>query len=103
MNTVTEWFQRGVARQNAGDAFEAINCYGRVIALGGKTFEVYYNLAFAMQAIGKEDEALANYTEAARLNPGFAEAQNNLGNIFLKRERLEEEQNFFECAFSIHP
>ena len=102
MNTVTEWFQRGVARQNAGDAFEAINCYGRVIALGGKTFEVYYNLAYALQAIGKEDEALANYTEAARLNPGFAEAHNNLGNIFLKRERLEEAQNSYERALAIN-
>ena len=103
MNTATEWFQRGVARQNAGDVFEAINCYGRVIALGGKAFEVYYNLAFALQAIGKEDEALANYREAARLNPDFAEAHNNLGNIFLKRERLEEAQKSYERALAINP
>lgn len=102
MNTATEWFQRGVARQNAGDPFEAINCYGRVIALGGKAFEVYYNLAYALQTIGKEDEALANYIEATRLNPDFAEAHNNLGNIFLKRERLEEAQNSYERALAIN-
>lgn len=102
MNTATEWFQRGVARQNAGDPFEAINCYGRVIALGGKAFGVYYNLAYALQTIGKEDEALANYIEAARLNPDFAEAHNNLGNIFLKRERLEEAQNSYERALTIN-
>jgi len=103
MNTAAELFQRGVARQNAGDAFEAINCYGRVIALGGKTFEVYYNLAFALQTIGQEDEALANYIEAARLNPNFAEIHNNLGNIFLKREQLEAAQNSYERALAINP
>lgn len=103
MNTAAEWFQHGVARQNAGDAFEAIHCYGRVIALGGKAFGVYYNLGIALQSIGKEDEALANFTEAARLNPDFAEAQNNLGNIFLKRERLEEAQSCYERALTINP
>lgn len=103
MNTAAEWFQRGVARQNAGDAFEAIQCYGRVIALGGKSFEVYYNLAFALQTIGKEDEALLNYAEAVRLNPNFAEAHNNLGNIFHKREQLEDAQNSYERALAINP
>lgn len=103
MSTAAEWFQRGIARQNAGDAFEAINCYGRVIALGGKSFEVYYNLAFALQTIGKEDEALANYAEAVRLNPNFAEAHNNLGNIFQKRDRLEDAQNSYERALAINP
>ena len=103
MNTANEWFQRGVARQNAGDPFEAINCYGRTIALGGKAFGVYYNLAYALQTIGREDEALANYTEAARLNPDFAEAHNNLGNILLKRERLEEAQASYERALAINP
>ncbi len=103
MNTAAEWFQRGVAQQNAGDPFEAINCYGRFIALGGKTFAVCYNLAFALLSIGKEDEALANFTEAARLNPNFAETQHYLGNIFLKRERLEEAQNCYERALTINP
>ncbi|OGT03409.1 MAG: hypothetical protein A3F73_12590 [Gallionellales bacterium RIFCSPLOWO2_12_FULL_59_22] len=103
MNAATEWFQRGVERQNAGDSFEAINCYSRAIAAGGKDFGVHHNLAYALQAIGKEDEALANYAEAARLNPGFAEAHNNMGNIFLKRERLEEAQNCYERALSINP
>jgi len=103
MNTAAEWFERGSMRQNAGDPFEAINCYGRVIALGGKTFGVYYNLGIALQSIGKEDEALANYAEAARLNPNFAEAPIYLGNIFLKRERLEEAQNSYERALAINP
>ena len=103
MNTAAEWFQRGVARQNAGDVFEAVHCYGRVISLGGKSFEVYYNLAFALQAMGKEDEALANYAQAVRLNPNFADAHNNLGNIFHQREQLEDAQNSYERALAINP
>ncbi|MHB9102873.1 MAG: O-linked N-acetylglucosamine transferase, SPINDLY family protein, partial [Sulfuricella sp.] len=103
MNTAAEWFQRGVARQNAGDVFEAVHCYGRVISLGGKSFEVYYNLAFALQAMGKEDEALANYAQAVRLNPNFAEAHNNLGNIFHQREQLEDAQSSYERALTINP
>ena len=103
MNTAAEWFQRAVARQNAGDAVEAIHCYGRVIALGGKSFGVYYNLGIALQSVGNEDEALANYAEAVRLNPNFAEGQNNLGNIFLKRDYLEDAQKCYERALSINP
>lgn len=103
MNTAAEWFQRGVALQNAGEYFEAINCYGRVIALGAKAFEVYYNLAFALQAIGKDDEALAYYAQAVRLNPNFAEGHNNLGNIYHKREQLAEAQASYERALQNNP
>lgn len=102
MNTA-EWFQLGVTRQNAGDPFEAINCYGHVIALGGISFEVYYNLAFAQQTIGREEDALANYAQAIRLNPNFAEAYNNQGNIFHKRDLLEEAQSSYEHALACKP
>ena len=101
MDTAAEWFQRGVSRQNAGDPFEAITCYGRVIALGGRAPGVYFNLAFALQTIGKDDEALANYAEAVRLDPDFAPAHNNLGNIFHKREQLAEAQTSYEHALAI--
>ena len=67
MNTAAEWFERGSMRQNAGDPFEAINCYGRVIALGGKTFGVYYNLGIALQSIGKA--LFANRVSGSRSEP----------------------------------
>ena len=102
MTTAAQWYQRGVARQNAQDPLEAIRCYGRVLALGGKSPEVYYNLALALQTLGKDDEALANYREAARLNPNFAEAHNNLGNIFQKRQQLENAQQSYERALAIN-
>ncbi len=101
MNKAAEWFQRGVASQNAGNPFEAITCYAHAIAQRGTSPELHYNLAFALQTIGKDDEALAHYREAVRLNASFAEAHNNQGNIFHNREQLEQAQNSYELALQI--
>ncbi|MDP2827015.1 MAG: tetratricopeptide repeat protein [Sulfuricellaceae bacterium] len=103
MSTVAELFQQGVERQNAGDFFSAIACYGRVIALGGRSPELHYNLGFALQATGKDNEAIGHYLLATQLNPNFGEAFNNLGNIYQMREQLAEAQTAYERALAAKP
>lgn len=102
MSSAAAWFQRGLARHQAGELIEAIDCYGRALALGGRSYEVYYSLALALQTRGKEDEALANYAEAVRLHPQLGEAHNNAGNIFFKRGQWENAQHSYERALAIN-
>ena len=46
----------------------------------------HYNLGIALDEKGLIDEAIAEYREALRINPGYAEAHYNLG-VALYRER----------------
>lgn len=103
MSTVSDLFQQGVERQNAGDFLSAIAYYGRVVAMGGRSPELYYNLGYALQAIGRQDEALEHYLHATRLKPGFSEAHNNLGNIYQIREQFQEAQAAYERALQANP
>ena len=102
-NNFLEWFQRGVALQNAGDWVGAIGCFQRSAMLNPGVAEIHYNLGVALQALGKQDEAAASYLRAAKANPGFAEPYNNLGNIYLGQERLEAAQSAYERALALKP
>jgi predicted O-linked N-acetylglucosamine transferase (SPINDLY family) len=102
-NNFFEWFQRGVALQNAGDWVGAAGCFQRAATLNPGVAEIHYNLGVALQILGKQDEAAASYLRAAELNPGFAESYNNLGNIYLRQERFEAAQSAYERALALKP
>src|SRR5271154_991341 len=86
-----------ILRQDPGNV-DAIHLLG-VLALQGKAPEsavqlisaairkkpevavFHYNLAEAYEALGKKDEALAEYLRATDLNPDYIEAFNNQANL----------------------
>jgi len=51
----------------------------------GNNWPAHNNLGLVLYGQGKIEEAAAHYTEALRLNPGYADAHNNLG-VFLCRQ-----------------
>jgi tetratricopeptide (TPR) repeat protein len=61
------------------------------------------NLADALDAQGKTDEAIAEYYAAMRANPGFIEAYNNLGVALANRNRLDEAIPYFYEAVRLKP
>ena len=94
----------------------ALSGAGLLILVGLVSFDVYgtllgmpdfkrdvaakslYNSAVEYQAAGRDDQAIALYTESARLHPADAETQNNLGVVLARRGRLEEAITHFESA-----
>ena len=52
---------------------------------------------------GKEQEAIAQFVEAARLNPALLEAHVNLGLAWLHQRRNAEARKEFEQALRIDP
>ena len=52
---------------------------------------------------GKPDEAAACYERALRLNPGYAEARNNLGNVLKDRDKLDEAAACYQRALELKP
>ena len=60
------------------------------------------NIAVALQAEGRADEAVAHYQRAAELRPDYAPAMNNLGSALRAAGRVDEAVATYERALANH-
>ena len=68
----------------------------------GSSF-VEMNLADALSRKGQSDAALVHYEEAIRLQPNYADAYYNRGNVLLTNGRVQEAIADLETAIQIQP
>ncbi len=61
------------------------------------------NLGFALFEKGRLDDAIAEFQEAIRLNPDFAEAYFNYGNVLVRKDDLDGAIRLFETAIGLYP
>jgi len=61
------------------------------------------NLGFALEKLGRTQEAIAHYSKALRLNPNYKEAHNNLGLALAKQGNAEEAKRHYIEALRIDP
>jgi len=80
--SATDYYNRGVARQNKGDADGAIADYTKAIELDPKNFSAYNNRGNLKQDKGKVKEAVLDYQNAVVINPTHATAHFNLGHVY---------------------
>jgi Flp pilus assembly protein TadD len=52
--------------------------------------EAANNLGFALEKLGRLDEAIAQFREATRLRPEYREAHRNLGMALFRKGAIEE-------------
>ena len=55
----------------------------------------------ARAVLGQHDAAIADYDEALRLNPNYAEAYNNRGVAKVQLRRIDEARQDFEMALNL--
>jgi Flp pilus assembly protein TadD len=60
-------------------------------------------LGTALAQSGKLPEAVSEFQTALRINPGDAEAHNNLGAVLLQMRRTQEAIAEFQAALRIRP
>jgi tetratricopeptide (TPR) repeat protein len=60
-------------------------------------------MALALVMTGQVDEAINHFQEALQINPGFAEAHNELGRLLAIQGKREEAINHFREALWIKP
>ncbi|HZI62617.1 MAG TPA: tetratricopeptide repeat protein [Pyrinomonadaceae bacterium] len=93
---------------SAGQTFHAYSfnstakeCYVNASRLAPKDFRWIYLIAKLDQQDGRVDDAIKNYVMVQSLNPSYAAASINLGNIFLEANRLAEARRHFAAALKI--
>jgi tetratricopeptide (TPR) repeat protein len=92
------WNNLGMAYADANQMEKAINAYQTATELDPEKVSAppYHNLANAFFALGKKDEAIANYKEALSVNPDFIFSYGALFNLFLAEKKYAEGIAFFE-------
>lgn len=68
-----------------------------------KTYEIWYTQALALQALGREAEALRKLTATIEARPGFAAAHNKIGELLMAMGQYESAVNCFVKAIGIEP
>ncbi|MBI5635038.1 MAG: tetratricopeptide repeat protein [Nitrospirae bacterium] len=86
------YYLRGVARMNGGNTLESIEDLTRAVAVSSSPpYNYYHDRGLAFARIGRHDSAVADYTEALRLNPASKRT-------YLSRARSYYNLNLFQQA-----
>ena len=106
--TAEEWFERGFVFQQNKNLEEALRCYDEVIHLGSDEQILaitYSNRGVLFDDFKRYEEAEAAYRKAIELNPAYATAYSNLGNLLSdeKLERYEEAEAAYRKAIELNP
>jgi tetratricopeptide (TPR) repeat protein len=66
-------------------------------------YVAYNNRGIAYGDLGRSAEAIGDFSEAIRINPGYDEAYNNLGIIYKRLGHLQEAVDAYKQAIKIKP
>jgi tetratricopeptide (TPR) repeat protein len=82
---------------------DSIALWTHTIARGAGSDQAHNNLGSALAHEGRDDEAMAEYEAAVRLNPDHAMARFSLGTHFFRRGRLDEAIDQFRAVLRLLP
>jgi tetratricopeptide (TPR) repeat protein len=85
------------------DYQEAYNLHRRLIELGERGAELFYNAGLICQKRGMTEEAVQFYQQALGEEPEFAEALLNLGHALMSLGQEEEARSFWRRAIREKP
>src|SRR6516164_8053200 len=93
----------GVLRLQQGEAEASATLIGKALAQNPCSAEAHVNIAYALQALERHDEAILCYERASALNPGYAEASHGLATLLQALGRYDEAIRHYKAALAIKP
>ena len=93
----------GIIALQKGQAQAAIDVIGRALAANNRVPDCHYNMAFALQALGRSSEASRYYRQAIKLKPDYVEAHTNLGNVLKELGSHREAAACYEHVIALKP
>jgi len=81
----------------------AVELLTRALAKGPGAAAIHANRAVALTALGRLDDAVADYDRAIALQPSLVEAHVNRANVLVRLDRLGEALAGYEAAVALDP
>ena len=81
----------------------ALDLQAKLINLGEKTPELFYNTGLLLQKTGQIEDAIRLYREAIAQRPNFAEALLNLGHALKTKGEQDEARSCWKQALDFKP
>jgi Flp pilus assembly protein TadD len=97
------WFRAGALVYTLGHRYEAIGCFRRAAATGGKTSFGRLGKARALLIEDRNGEAEQVLRQTLAVDPGNAMAHDLLGNLLSEIGRFDEARECFQRAIAIAP
>ncbi|MBZ5604396.1 MAG: tetratricopeptide repeat protein [Acidobacteriia bacterium] len=82
---------------------DSIPLFRHAIESTGPNWVAYNNLGGTLRRAGQINEAIANFENAARIHPGFADIEDNLGEALVSAGRVDEAIAHLNRAIQIQP
>ncbi len=96
------WYHLGVALDALGRYEEAVEAYGRSLALDERQSGTWVNRGAALHDLQRFDEALTDYDRALALNPGDATAWRNRGVALRDLGRHDDAIESYDRALALN-
>src|ERR1700755_3276776 len=101
--TVEEAFARAQELHRAGKLADACIIYVRILEAVPEHVNALHFLGVAQFQRGLADSAIELIEQALRIDPEYADAHNNLGNVHKRRGDLARARTHYERALSLSP
>ncbi len=88
---------------DSGNENEALSVSANISEMTDKCWQSYFLSGIALRKLKRIDEAGQNFLKSAQINPKFADAQNELGLIYLSKGMLDEALMLFNNSVSLAP
>jgi Flp pilus assembly protein TadD len=93
-------FNDGLAKSNQGNYKDALADFQKALNYD-KDYRIYYQLGFAQMKLNDLDNAVSNFNNSIKANPGFDAAYNDLGNVYYSQGKFRDAINNFEKVLGI--
>lgn len=97
------WHTKGTVLLEAGKSAAALEAFQRSVTLAGPWPEILVNMATALNALGRPEEALSHARQALQLDPSNGFAMYMTGLTLLETLRVDEAVDFCGKAFALAP
>src|SRR6476469_8033577 len=93
----------GIIALQKEQAQVAVDVISRALASNNRVPDCHYNMAFALQTLGRLSEAVGYYRQAIELKSDYVEAHTNLGNVLKELGSHREAAACYERVIALKP